>query len=433
VFKPGQESSKSKVSSKDRPVVFMSVQEHHANILPWRNTVADVVFINDTNGLICLQNLKEKLDQYKNRPLKIGTFTAGSNVVGIIQPVDDISVLLHQYGAYAIFDYAGVGAYVPIDMNPSNPLAYKDAIVLSPHKMIGGPQTPGILSLRNSSFSKFTKNGYYPNNVGGGIVQFVGFESHLLINDLEQLEEAGTPAIIESIRAGLVFQLKNTIGSELIQKMEIEHFRFAKNRFEKYPNILILGDLENDRIPVFSFLIKHNERYFHYNFITTALNDLFGIQTRGGCMCAGPFASKLLNLDDRTMENYGKIITGKMWVNVKPMESFKPGFTRLSLNYFISDEEIKYIIDSVIWISENASKIISFYDFCLETGNWQVSSVNLETIALEQSASAEQALGQSECFTFADMIAKKREAKRVIGTFKDAYEFRWFVLPEDLQ
>jgi selenocysteine lyase/cysteine desulfurase len=187
-----------------KPVVFISSQEHHSNLIPWRRgTFVDLVMIKSMDGLICLEDLEEKLKKYYSRPLKIGSFTAGSNVVGVLMNTDEISTLLHKYGAFAVWDYAGVGAYTPICMNPKDSLlGYKDAIVLSPHKMIGGPQTPGILVIQSSTLKQMhlQKPEYTPSNVGGGIVDFVGQETEEWIKNLEELEEAGTPAIIESIR-----------------------------------------------------------------------------------------------------------------------------------------------------------------------------------------------------------------------------------------
>ena len=205
------------IPREERPVVFIGPFEHHSNEIPWRESIAEVVTIReDADGHIDQAHLAHALDRYRSRPLRIGSFSAASNVTGIVSDTYAIARLLHEHGALSFWDFAAAGPYVDIQMNPPDePLAYKDAVFLSPHKFIGGPGTPGVLALRR----QLCKN-RVPTVPGGGTVTYVSAREHRYIDDVEQREEGGTPAIIESIRAGLVFQLKEAVGPDAIRERE---------------------------------------------------------------------------------------------------------------------------------------------------------------------------------------------------------------------
>src|SRR5207302_8073480 len=152
-----------------RPVVLVGPYEHHSNELPWLESVADVVEIGlDEQGRISIEDLTQQLAAYAARPLKIGSFSAASNVTGIISDVSAIARELHRAGAYAFFDYAAAGPYAPIDMHPREPDARLDAIFLSMHKFIGGPQGSGILIANKELFRSLV-----PERPGGGTVDYV--------------------------------------------------------------------------------------------------------------------------------------------------------------------------------------------------------------------------------------------------------------------
>ena len=211
------------IPEDQRPVVFVGPFEHHSNELPWRESIATVVTIpEDIDGHIDLQGLRAALVEYADRPLKIGSFSAASNVTGIISNTRAISRVLHEHGALAFWDYAAAAPYVEIDMNPPEELAHADAIFVSPHKFIGGPGTPGLLVVR-----KDVVHNSVPEAVGGGTVEYVNPEEHIYLTDLEHREEAGTPAIVESIRAGLVFGLKQAVGVDVIRAHEEDFVRRA--------------------------------------------------------------------------------------------------------------------------------------------------------------------------------------------------------------
>ena len=211
----------------------MGPYEHHSNELPWRETIADVVVIGaDADGHIDLADLAAQLDRYAQRPLRIGSFSAASNVTGILSDTDAIAALLHARGALSFWDYAAAGPYVPIRARESAPGAgdHKDAIFLSPHKFIGGPQTPGVLVVRRD----LVRN-RVPTVPGGGTVAFVDPIGHRYLDDPVAREEGGTPAIVESIRAGLVFALKQAVGTEVIQASEERLWKRALHRWSANP------------------------------------------------------------------------------------------------------------------------------------------------------------------------------------------------------
>ena len=229
---------RSHIPPDQRPVVFIGPFEHHSNELPWRESIADVVTIReDREGHVDLAQLREELERYADRPLKIGSFSAASNVTGIVSDTYAISRLLHEHGALSCFDFAAAAPYIEIEMDPpADPLAYKDAVFISPHKFIGGPGTPGVLVARRELFRNRV-----PSVPGGGTVQYVNPVEHVYLSDIEHREEGGTPAIVESIRAGLVFSLKAAVGVEAIREREEAFIQRALRRWEANPSIEILG------------------------------------------------------------------------------------------------------------------------------------------------------------------------------------------------
>src|SRR6266536_1015497 len=260
-----------------------------------RESIADVVVIGeDPDGHIDLAELKAQLVRFADRPLRIGSFSAASNVTGILSDTDRIAGLLHRHGALSFWDYAAAAPYVPIRMAASAPgrADHKDAIFFSPHKFIGGPQTPGVLVVRR----ELVRN-RVPTAPGGGTVAFVDPMGHRYLDDPVAREEGGTPAIVESIRAGLVVGLKQAVGTDLIQAREQRLWRRSLDRWQAKPNLEILGDPHAQRLSIVSFRVRNGERYLHHNYVVALLNDLFGIQARGGCSCAGPYGHRLLAID----------------------------------------------------------------------------------------------------------------------------------------
>jgi len=349
----------------ERPVVFIGPYEHHSNELPWRESIADVVTIDeDADGRVDLSHLEAELRNYTDRSLKIGSFSAASNVTGIGSDTRAIAVLLHQHGALSFWDFAAAGPYVEIEMNmhddgPGGDLAYKDAIFLSPHKFIGGPGTPGLLVAKRHLFTNLV-----PTAPGGGTVRYVSPVEHCYLEDPIHREEGGTPAILESIRAGLVFQLKDAVGHEAIREREATFIRAAIDSWSANPNIRILGNHDAWRLSIVSFMVRHDESYLHHNFVVALLNDLFGIQARGGCSCAGPYGHRLLGIDLTTSREFEReVMCGS--------EGVKPGWARLNFNYFLSEEVFEFLLAAVHFVAEHGWKLLPHYRFSPTTGEWR--------------------------------------------------------------
>ncbi len=352
------------IPASERPVVFVGPFEHHSNELPWRESIADVVTIpEDADGHIDLQRLEAELVAHAGRPLKIGSFSAASNVTGIVSNTCAISDLLHRHGALSFWDFAAAAPYVDIDMHPccdEHPSSWKDAVVLSPHKFVGGPGTPGVLIVRRELLRNRV-----PVVVGGGTVAYVNPSEHRYLDDPVHREEAGTPAIVESIRAGLVFQLKQAVGVDTIRAHEESYWRRAIEAWSANPAIEVLGNTRADRLSIVSFVVRRpGGRYLHHNVVVAILSDLFGIQSRGGCSCAGPYGHRLLGIDiERSHEFEHEITHG--------CEGIKPGWTRVSFNYFISEAVFRYLVEAVDLVATHGWKLLPLYRFDPSSGLWK--------------------------------------------------------------
>jgi hypothetical protein len=233
-----------------------------------------------------------------------------------------------------------------------------DAVFLSPHKFVGGPQTPGVLVVRRDLIRNEV-----PSAPGGGTVAFVGPAGHRYLDDPQVREEGGTPAIVESIRAGLVFALKEAVGTDVIQACEESHWRHARQRWQRNPNVEILGNPAARRLSIVSFRIRHGSRHLHHNFVVALLNDLFGIQARGGCSCAGPYGHRLLGIDAEGSRAFQDEIG-------HGCDGIKPGWARLSFNYFISDAVRDYLIEAVDLVARHGHRLLTDYRFDPHSGLW---------------------------------------------------------------
>jgi selenocysteine lyase/cysteine desulfurase len=429
-----------------RPVVFIGPFEHHSNELPWRESIADVVVIpEDTDGHIDAVRLETELKRYADRPLRIGSFSAASNVTGILTDSHAISDLLHRYGALSFWDFAAAAPYVDIEMYgrcTAHPRAYKDAVFLSPHKFVGGPGTPGVLVVRRDLLRNRV-----PTVPGGGTVDYVNPYEHHYIADPARREEGGTPAIVESIRAGLVVALKHAVGTDVIRAHEQQFLRRAVDRWQRNANMQILGNVTADRLSILSFVVKRPRGlYLHHNFVVALLHDLFGIQSRGGCSCAGPYGHRLLGIDlDRSHRFEQEIVAG--------CEGIKPGWVRVSFNYFISEATFSYIVDAVDLVATYGWLLLPEYRFNPATGLWRHrgglvepplrlsqlsygSDGRLRTPArferAPESALADYLAEARELFT---KLAEQPTAAPALGGSRAPVsagfeELRWFDLPE---
>ena len=351
-----------RIPQNERPVVFVGPYEHHSNELPWRESIAEVIEIKeDADGHVDLVELETRLVERSHRPLIIGSFSAASNVTGIISDTAAISRLLHAHGALSFWDFAASAPYVDIEMGSSadGNGEYKDAIFLSPHKLIGGPGTPGVLVVRRDLLRNEV-----PVVPGGGTVQYVAPDHHIYLSDPEHREEGGTPAIIESIRAGLAFRLKETVGVDTIRALEHEFIRRAIESWSLNSNIEILGNPDAERLSIVSFVIRHGERTLHHNFVVALLNDLFGIQARGGCSCAGPYGHRLLGIDLDTSSRIEDAVSAGC-------EVIKPGWVRVNFNYFIAEDEFAYLIEAVHLVADQGWRLLPMYTYEPETALWR--------------------------------------------------------------
>lgn len=340
----------------DRPVVFIGPYEHHSNELPWRESVAEVITIPlNSNGQIDVTQLSLKLSEFADRPLIVGSFSAASNVTGVLSDVKGITKILKDSGALACWDYAAAAAYCPIDMS-SEPAI--DAVFISTHKLPGGPGTPGLLIAKTDLFRNKR-----PGMPGGGTVSFVSPDSHEYLNDLERKEEGGTPAIMEAIRAGLVFSIRSQLAMNQIQSTELALAKQVMSRLKQHPGIEIIGDTENPRLPILSLRFWHHGKQLHYGFIVALLNDLFGIQARGGCSCAGPYAHHLLGIDKQQSQQ----LLGAMQAGDTVL---RPGWVRINFTYFMSESVIEYILSALEMLADNAANLLSQYRYIQNRGVW---------------------------------------------------------------
>jgi selenocysteine lyase/cysteine desulfurase len=301
---------------------------------------------------------------YQDR-MRVGSFSAASNVTGIISRVHEIAALLHRYDALACFDYAASAPYVPIDMNPPSG-TYEgdgslDAIFISPHKFLGGPGSSGVLVFNERLYHRDLP----PTVSAGGTVDYVGPKGQDFIERIEEREKPGTPGVLQVLKAAMVFEIKDNITPQRIEKREQALLQKVFDRWRANPRIEILGNQDPERrVGIVSFNIRVNDRYhLHPKFATTLLNDLFGIQSRAGCSCAGPYGHRLLGIDEETSERYRECVR-------QGYSGIKPGWCRVSLHYVMDDLEVDYLLDAVDIVVEYGSLFMHLYDFDLYDGSW---------------------------------------------------------------
>ncbi len=355
-----------KLLAKRQPVVFVGPYEHHSNEISWRQSLATTVEVRlEADGSIDFGHLEELLQapEYQNR-LRIGSFSAASNVTGIRTDVRRIAGLLHKYGALACFDYAACAPYVAIDMNPE-PVdgedASIDAIFISPHKFLGGPGSSGVLVFNERIYHRDLP----PSVSAGGTVDYVGPTEQDYITRIEEREKAGTPGVLQTLNAALVFEIKDRVGVDVINEREHELTCRALTSWGDSDNIEILGNPDaSQRVGIISFNVRDDRgHYLHHKFVTALLNDLFGIQSRAGCSCAGPYGHRLLNIDAETSERYRNVVQAGHC-------GMKPGWCRVGLHWVMDDAEADYVIAAVHFVARHGHRFLALYDFDLCTGTW---------------------------------------------------------------
>lgn len=338
------------VEEAARPVVLIGPYEHHSNILPWRESRAKVIEIPETvEGGPDLIALEAALIEHADADLVIGSFSAASNVTGIITDPDPVTRMLKRHGALSVWDYAGGGPYLPIDMGVGTD-ARKDAVVVSPHKFPGGPGASGVLVVNRVAVKRRC-----PSWPGGGTVSFVSPWRHDYSEDLAAREEAGTPNVIGDIRAALAFIVKDAVGTEFIAEREALFNEMAIDGWQDNPHLTLLGADKPHRLPIYSFLARDGAgQPVHQQLFTRMLSDIYGIQARGGCACAGPYAHRLLGIDRAASEHlHAELAAGK--------ELEKPGWVRLNFSYLMDEETVRFIIDSVNELSRRTEEFAPHY------------------------------------------------------------------------
>lgn len=327
------------IPKEQRPIVFVSHMEHHSNQTSWLETIADVVVIPACErGLFCLDNFKELLEKYDDRLIKIASITSCSNVTGIKTPYFQAAKLIHQHNGVCFVDFACSGPYVDIDMHPEDPECYLDAVFFSPHKFLGGPGTSGVLV-----FNKKLYKNMIPDNSGGGTVSWTNpWGEHKYIDNIEDREDGGTPGFLQVIKTALAIKLKEEMGVENILQREHEIVEYVFAEISKIPNLTILAGQHENRLAVVSFYIDD----LHFNLAVKLLNDRFGIQTRGGCSCAGTYGHYLLHVDqDRSNLLTHKITAGDL------LE--KPGWIRMSFHPTTTNQEVHFVCESIAALAQN--------------------------------------------------------------------------------
>lgn len=324
---------KIQLTSEERPVIFVTHMEHHSNQTSWIETTGEVVVIGACDeGKVDLKNFASLLEKYKDRKVKIAALTSCSNVTGIDTPYHTMAGMIHHAGGWCFVDFACSAPYIDIDMHPSNPDEYLDAIYFSPHKFLGGPSSSGILIFNQHLYSNRV-----PDNPGGGTVDWTNpWGEHKYHEAIEAREDGGTPAFLQTIRVALCIQLKDEMGVKNMLEREHEILNKIWTKLAKLPNLRVLADQHKNRLGVISFYIDN----LHFNLAVKLLNDRFGIQMRGGCSCAGTYGHYLLEVSHEK----SKMLTDEI---SKGLLANKPGWVRMSIHPTMTDEEIDYILDSL--------------------------------------------------------------------------------------
>mmetsp|Transcript_7283 Transcript_7283/g.19824 ORF Transcript_7283/g.19824 Transcript_7283/m.19824 type:complete len:707 (+) Transcript_7283:70-2190(+) len=378
------------IPQESRPVVFHGPMEHHSNICSWRETIADVIEIPEvrSTGKMDLAFLKRELAKYKNRPQRIVTFSAGSNVTGIVHNVAEVARVAKAGNALCFVDHAGSAPYMNVGMHPESDLSL-DAIFMSPHKFVAGPGSSGVLIVKRSLLTNRV-----PSQPGGGTVTFVSKTHTDYADSIEAREDGGTPAILQAIRAGLAFQVRKLVTVELASDLSWRACEKAIKRWAKHPNIYLMGSDRSEywsskRLPIVSFNILMPEfngsardkppadpsflgtrKMLHPHFVCAILNDLYGIQSRSGCSCAGPYGTTIWNMDVKTVDKLRGIVLRS------GLDAAKPGWCRVNMCWTMTDEEVEFLIEALEQVAAHAWKLLPLYATDWRSGAYQHRSWN---------------------------------------------------------
>ena len=361
-FTKGEYSRCRDIPNENRPVVFLTHTEHHSNHTSWFETLADVVVLNPSADLtVDTNSLRNEIIKYKDRPLLIGSFSACSNVTGYCPDYYELARIMHEFKGYCFVDFAASAPYVDINMHPEDPMEQLDAIFFSPHKFLGGPGSAGVLVFNRELYRNDT-----PDTPGGGTVKWTNrWGGYRYISDIEVKEDGGTPGFLQGIKAALAVKLKEKMGTENIHQREKYLTGLAFSRLKKIKGLHILAENITERLGIFSFYFDN----IHHNMVTRILNDRFGIQTRGGCSCAGTYGHYLLNVDfSMSKEITDRIDAGDL--------SLKPGWVRLSLHPTMTDDELNFILNAIEEVSRNVAEWKKDYMYDSHTNEFSHATVS---------------------------------------------------------
>jgi selenocysteine lyase/cysteine desulfurase len=333
----------------ERPVVFITHMEHHSNQTSWYETIADVVVVPpDAAGMVDLNALAALLHEYRERKVKIGSFSACSNVTGAVTPYHAMARLMHRAGGVAFIDFAASAPYVAIDMHPSDEEEQLDAVMWSPHKFLGGPGASGVLIFNRKLYCNTV-----PDDCGGGTVSWTNpWGQYSFLEDIEAREDAGTPGFLQTIKAALAVRLKDQMGVARMLEREQVVVPYVMDALQAIPGLRLLAPTMRHRLAIFSFYIEG----IHYNLVVQLLNDRFGVQARGGCSCAGTYGHFLLHVDPSLSRSItDRIDHGDL--------SEKPGWVRISFHPSTTTADIDHTIHAVAEIVKNAAIWARDYEY----------------------------------------------------------------------
>jgi len=345
-----------------KPVVFVGPYEHHSNLVSWREGFCDVIPVRlDSHGELSAEDFIKKLEdrRWEGR-MKIASLSAASNVTGVRTDVYKLAEIAHEHDCLIFFDFAACAPYIPVNINKDSK-SYFDGIFFSPHKFLGGPGSSGVLIFHEKIYDRTLA----PTFGGGGTVSYVNTEDHDFLSDIEEREKPGTPGIVQVLRTALSLQVKDYIGINTIHEREQHNLKHFYEQWKHNPLIEILGpEGYENRIAIVSFNIKHRDRYFHPKYISKLQNDLFGIQSRAGCSCAGPYGHYLLGIDLDTSTRYREVVR-------QGYNGLKPGWARINLHYTLDDTDLDFIMDTIDFISRYGERFMGLYEFNIFTGDWK--------------------------------------------------------------
>lgn len=413
-------------------VVFVGPYEHHSNDLPWRESGARLVRVplND-GGSICLETLERELAAHADAPLKIGAFSAASNVTGVLTDLRAIARAMHARGGICVADFAAAAPYLPIRLAETAPGAGDriDAAVLSPHKYPGGPGASGVLIADRGFFASER-----PTLTGGGTVTYVTAEGHSYVADPEHREEGGTPAIVDNIRAGMVMQLKRDMDEARVEAREGTLTRRMEEALRAIPGVELLGPSNVPRLGIFSFNIRVKGRLLHHNYVVALLNDLFGIQARGGCSCAGPYGHALLKIDTVTSARHEEAVE-------HGHTAFRPGWARLGVNWFFDEADVDRIAAAIGFVAARGLDMLPHYRLDPEQGVWRarppVDDAPPSCLSALWSGAADAPCSLPDfaaCLTQAEALAAAGAAlppAEALSLPAEEEALRWFWLPHE--